>query len=108
VIDTRAVFQQGFRELDYAAMPALLRPHVGRHGLCDYEKVFCADLKRGEDIFDLRGIDRAAGCMVVVRPDQYVGMSCRCRPATAGRVLRRHPCACAAGARTAPRPPCRP
>ncbi|MFT3817922.1 MAG: FAD-dependent monooxygenase [Rubrivivax sp.] len=73
VIDTRAVFQQGFRELDHAAMPTLLRPHVGRYGLCDYEKVFCADGKRGEDIFERRGIDRAAGCVVIVRPDQYVG-----------------------------------
>ncbi len=72
-IDTRAVFQQGFRDLDYGAMPTLLRPHVGRYGLCDYEKVFCADGQRGEDIFDLRGIDRAAGCLVIVRPDQYVG-----------------------------------
>lgn len=72
VIDIRAVFQQGFRELDYAAMPSLLRPNVGRYGLCDYEKVFCADLKRGKDIFAMRDIDRAVGCMVVVRPDQYV------------------------------------
>ncbi|MBL8380823.1 MAG: FAD-dependent monooxygenase [Burkholderiales bacterium] len=73
VIDTRAVFQQSFRDLDYAAMPSLLRPRVGRHGLCDYEKVFCADLKSGNDIFAMRGIDRTAGCVVVVRPDQYVG-----------------------------------
>jgi phenol 2-monooxygenase len=73
VIDTRAVFQQGFRALDYAAMPTLLRPHVGRYGLCDYEKVFCADLQRGEDLFTMRGIDRGRGCMVVVRPDQHVG-----------------------------------
>ena len=73
VIDTRAVFQQGFRDLAYERMPTLLRPHVGAHGLCDYEKVFCADTKAGEDIFTERGIDRAAGCMVVVRPDQYVG-----------------------------------
>jgi phenol 2-monooxygenase len=73
VIDTRAVFQQGFRDLDFAAMPALLRPSVGRYGLCDYEKVFCADTKRGDDIFTLRGIDRQAGCVIVVRPDQYVG-----------------------------------
>jgi len=73
VIDTRAVFQQGFRDLDFAAMPALLRPSVGRYGLCDYEKVYCADTKRGDDIFTLRGIDRQAGCVVVVRPDQYVG-----------------------------------
>ena len=73
VIDARAVFQQGFQELDYKTMPALLRPHVGRYGLCDYEKVFCVDTKRGEDVFALRGIDRSAGCVVIVRPDQYVG-----------------------------------
>jgi phenol 2-monooxygenase len=73
VIDTRAVFQQGFRALDFGAMPTLLRPRVGRYGLCDYEKVFCADLKSGEDIFDMRGIHRAAGCLVIVRPDQYLG-----------------------------------
>ncbi|CAM8650305.1 UbiH 2-polyprenyl-6-methoxyphenol hydroxylase and related FAD-dependent oxidoreductases [Comamonadaceae bacterium] len=73
VIDVRAVFQQGFRALDYTAMPALLRPHVGRLGLCDYEKVFCADATRAGDIFDMRQIDRANGCIVIVRPDQYVG-----------------------------------
>ena len=68
----RAVFQQGFRDLDHAAMPSLLRPHKGRYGLCDYEKVFCADLKSGDDIFAMRGIDRVRGAVVVVRPDQYV------------------------------------
>jgi len=73
VIDVRAVFQQGFRALDYAAMPALLRPNVGQFGLCDYEKVFCASLVQGEDIFAMRGIDRAKGCAVIVRPDQHVG-----------------------------------
>jgi phenol 2-monooxygenase len=73
VIDVRAVFQQGFRALDYGALPPLLRPHVGRYALIDYEKAYCADLKRGEDIFAMRGIDREAGCMVIVRPDQYVG-----------------------------------
>jgi phenol 2-monooxygenase len=73
VIDTRAIFQQDFGTLEFGTMPRLLRPSVGRYGLCDYEKVFCADLKRGEDLFETRGIDRAAGCMVIVRPDQYVG-----------------------------------
>ena len=73
VIDVRAVFQQDFKALEYGAMPTLLRPHVGRHGLCDYEKVFCANTQRGEDIFEMRGLDRAAGCVVIVRPDQYVG-----------------------------------
>ena len=71
VIDVRAVFQPGFRDLDYGAMPALLRPHKGKYGLCDYEKVFSTDLKSA-DIFEARGIDRAQGCIVVVRPDQYV------------------------------------
>lgn len=73
VIDTRAVFQQGLHTLDFGAMPSLLRPHVGRYALCDYEKVFCADGRPGQDIFDLRHIDRTAGCMVIVRPDQHVG-----------------------------------
>ncbi|MEM6664760.1 MAG: FAD-binding monooxygenase [Pseudomonadota bacterium] len=72
VIDFRAVFQQGFRDLDYAAMPSLLRPLKGRLQLCDYEKVFCADLKRGDDIFEMRGIDPTSGCMLIVRPDQHV------------------------------------
>ncbi|MEU4237718.1 FAD-dependent monooxygenase [Actinoplanes sp. NPDC026619] len=70
-IDILAVFQQGHRELAVDEMPAALLPRKGRLGLIDYEKMFCPD-PRGGDIFDLRGIDRDAGCMVVVRPDQYV------------------------------------
>ena len=72
VIDVRAVFQQAHRELAIGAMPALILPKKGRYGLYDYEKLFCADIKSGNDIFSMRGIDREAGCMVVVRPDQYV------------------------------------
>jgi phenol 2-monooxygenase (NADPH) len=72
VIDVRAVFQQAHRELAIESMPALLLPRKGRFGLHDYEKMFCADGKGGNDIFALRGIDREAGCMVIVRPDQYV------------------------------------
>jgi phenol 2-monooxygenase len=34
--------------------------------------VFCPDLKAGKDVFDMRGIDRERGCMVLVRPDQHV------------------------------------
>ena len=72
VIDVRAVFQQGHRQLSLEAMPSFLLPRKGRYGLCDYEKMFCADLKNRQDIFDMRRIDRHQGCMVVVRPDQYV------------------------------------
>jgi phenol 2-monooxygenase (NADPH) len=71
VIDVRAVFQQGHRDLAVDALPAVLLPRKGRLGLVDYEKAFCADPRAG-DVFDLRGIDRNAGCVVVVRPDQHV------------------------------------
>ncbi|WP_428670766.1 FAD-binding monooxygenase, partial [Roseibium sp.] len=72
VIDVRAVFQQPHRELALEAMHPFLLPAKGRYGLRDYEKMFCPDFKGGSDIFDMRGIDRAHGCMVVVRPDQHV------------------------------------
>ncbi len=72
VIDLRAVFQRGHRDLEVAALPSLLLPRKGRYGLVDYEKAFAPDLQRGQDIFDLRGIDRERGALVVVRPDQYV------------------------------------
>jgi len=71
-IDFRAVFQQDFRDLELARLPDVLLPRKGRLGLIDYEKAFCADLKGGADIFDMRGIDRDGGCLVIVRPDQYV------------------------------------
>ncbi|HRH87171.1 MAG TPA: FAD-dependent monooxygenase [Rubrivivax sp.] len=71
LIDLRAVFQQTFEQLAYENMPPLLKPKTGRLGLQDHEKVFCVDHKCAGDIFDLRGIDRERGCMVVVRPDQY-------------------------------------
>ncbi len=73
VIDIRAVFQQPHHELDQDALPALLQPRKGPFKLIDYEKTFCPDPDAG-DIFDLRAIDRTHGCLVVVRPDQYVAL----------------------------------
>jgi GNAT superfamily N-acetyltransferase len=71
VIDVRATFQQGHRELDVDEMPAVLLPRKGKFDLIDYEKVFCPE-PGADDIFDLREVDRDNGCIVVVRPDQYV------------------------------------
>ena len=71
VIDIRAIFQQGHRHLDVDKMPPVLLPRKGKFGLTDYEKMFCPDPRVG-DIFDLRRVNRASGCAVVVRPDQYV------------------------------------
>jgi phenol 2-monooxygenase (NADPH) len=72
VIDVRAVFQQGHRDLKVQELPPMLLPRKGSFGLIDYEKACCADPKNGPDIFDSRGIDRTQGAIVVVRPDQYV------------------------------------
>jgi len=72
VIDVRAVFQQRHRDIDMTTLPAILLPRKGCFGLVDYEKAYAPELGNGPDIFDLRGIDRDAGAMVVVRPDQYV------------------------------------
>lgn len=72
IIDLRAIFQQTFDQLDYENMPSLLKPNTGKLGLQDHEKVFCVDHKGEGDIYDMRGIDREQGCMIVVRPDQYI------------------------------------
>lgn len=72
VFDLRAVFQDGHRDVSVASLPQLLLPRKGRFGLVDHEKAFCPDLKSGQDIFDMRGIDRTRGGLVVVRPDQHV------------------------------------
>ncbi len=71
VFDVRAVFQQRHSQLEITEMPAVLRPRKGKFKLVDYEKVFCPD-PDAEDIFELRGLDRELGCVVLVRPDQYI------------------------------------
>jgi phenol 2-monooxygenase len=71
VLDVRAIFQQHNRDLTVDDMPSVLLPRKGKFGLIDYEKMFCPDPDT-DDIFDLRGVNRELGCMVVVRPDQYV------------------------------------
>jgi phenol 2-monooxygenase (NADPH) len=70
VLDLRAILQQDHRSLDPTVLPSILLPAKGCYGLHDYEKVFTP---AAEDLFDMRGIDRDAGALVVVRPDQYVG-----------------------------------
>ena len=72
VIDVRAVFQHGHRDLEVEELPPILLPRKGVFGLVDYEKAYCPDRRNGVDIFGLRAIDRAKGAMVIVRPDQYV------------------------------------
>jgi phenol 2-monooxygenase len=69
VFDVKAIYQQDYTEVELSTVPQVFFPRVGPFQLIDYEKVYAADPEH--DIFEARGIDRA-GCVVVVRPDQYV------------------------------------
>lgn len=68
MIDTYAVVQQ--QDFSMHDLPDYLWPAKGKYGLRDYEKVFQVDPDK--DIYDMRGIDRSKGCVVVVRPDQHI------------------------------------
>jgi phenol 2-monooxygenase (NADPH) len=72
LIDVRVVICADHRDVRLETLPSLALPRKGALGLIDYEKAFCVDPGPGRDIYAMRGIDRAAGCLVVVRPDQYV------------------------------------
>ena len=74
VFDVRGILQQSHLNVDWADMPDFLKPRKGKYGLVDYEKVFTPVDDVDKDIFDLRGIDRGAGALVVVRPDQHVSL----------------------------------
>jgi phenol 2-monooxygenase len=69
LLDIKVVYQQPHGEIDLGRVPELYLPLVGPLRLTDYEKVY--GILPREDVFDSRGIDRG-GCVVVVRPDQYV------------------------------------
>ena len=67
--DVKVVYQQDHTVIDMGAVPSVFKPQAGPFKLTDHENVF--GILPGEDIFDVRGLDRN-GVMVVVRPDQYV------------------------------------
>ncbi len=72
VISLYGIFQQHHHNIEFEEIPSILKPLVGKYGLKDYEKMYSPDLKNSNDIFDMRGINRYQGCIVIVRPDQYV------------------------------------
>ncbi|KAF2485588.1 monooxygenase, FAD-binding protein [Neohortaea acidophila] len=75
VIDVRAVLQQSRTSINITDLPEVLLPHKGKFGLQDYEKVFTDEESYNfgfGDIYKKRGVDREKGCIVVVRPDQYI------------------------------------
>ncbi len=72
VFDVRGVIQQSYHDIAIHDLPSLLAPRSGRLSLIDYEKAFGLVLQPGPDIYDLRGINREEGALVLVRPDQHV------------------------------------
>ena len=72
VVDVRAVFQQPHHAIAVDGLPSILLPRKGRFGLVDYEKAYSSVVAGSADVFDLRGIRRDIGALIVVRPDQYV------------------------------------
>ncbi|MDO9397084.1 MAG: FAD-binding monooxygenase [Herbiconiux sp.] len=71
LFDVKVVYPRPHGEVDISRVPAVFLPRTGPFDLIDYEKVY-ALAPGDDDIYALRGIDRVAGCVVVVRPDQYV------------------------------------
>ena len=72
VIDVRCIFQEMHSSYDFFNLPSLLRPTKGCYNLIDYEKAYCPQADGKNNIFDLRGVDRRKGCVIIIRPDQYV------------------------------------
>lgn len=72
VIDLRCVLQSHHHGVSVSDLPEAFRPPKGRFDLVDYEKAFCVDHLSGKDIYAMRSIDRVQGCIVIVRPDQYI------------------------------------
>ena len=71
VIELLVVLQCGYEDVEFTDLPDLWWPHKGKLKLRDYDKVFCPDPNR-DHLFDYYGVDREAGCALIVRPDQHV------------------------------------
>jgi phenol 2-monooxygenase len=70
VFDVKVVYPEPHVDVDILTVPSVFLPRTGPFDLIDYEKVYAA--RPEESIFALRGIQAPGGCVVVVRPDQYV------------------------------------
>lgn len=70
VFDVKAIYQQHHDEVEPGDVDPIFRPRFGPFQVIDEELVYAAD--EADDIFERRGVSRE-GCVVVVRPDMFVG-----------------------------------
>ncbi|KAI8460132.1 FAD binding domain-containing protein [Phakopsora pachyrhizi] len=63
--------------MDPESFPDILRPKHGKHGYRSYNKIFTDDesnyIGHGK-AYETYGINPNVGCVVIVRPDQYISM----------------------------------
>lgn len=69
LFDVKVIYQQPHDQFDVTDAPRAFLPAVGPFGLTARDRIF--GTHPDHDIFEDRGISRE-GCVVVVRPDQYV------------------------------------
>ncbi|MDH2435955.1 FAD-dependent monooxygenase [Pokkaliibacter sp. MBI-7] len=72
VLDVRAIIPYYFRDIGLSDIHDFLLPRKGKFALRDYEKVFCFGENEDTDIYLQRGINIKEGCLILVRPDQYI------------------------------------
>ncbi|KAK4046534.1 hypothetical protein OIV83_005986 [Microbotryomycetes sp. JL201] len=79
VIETLTIISNPRISVEPNAFPDILWPAKGPHGVRDYEKIYADDdswFSGHGHAYDNLGIDKQRGCLVVVRPDQFVSLTC--------------------------------
>ncbi|KAG0140008.1 hypothetical protein CROQUDRAFT_84681 [Cronartium quercuum f. sp. fusiforme G11] len=77
VIDTITILASKRTELEPDDFLEVLRPLKGKHGFRSYQKIFTDDESYHQghgQAYKKYGIDPKVGCVVLVRPDQYVSL----------------------------------
>lgn len=77
VIDTITILASPRVSLEPDAFHTVLRPIKGKHGFRSYQKIFTDDQSYHQGhghAYQKYGIDPKVGCVVLVRPDQYVSL----------------------------------
>ena len=75
VIEILTIHSAKRTQVDLLSLPDILHPFDPKLGW-DYEKVFADDMSYHEghgEAYRNYGVDKERGCVIIVRPDQYVG-----------------------------------
>ncbi|KAK4049481.1 hypothetical protein OIO90_005432 [Microbotryomycetes sp. JL221] len=79
VIETLTIISNARLTVEPNEFPDILWPAKGPFGVRDYEKIYSDDdswFSGHGHAYEHLGVDKHKGCLVVVRPDQFVSMVC--------------------------------